>query len=435
MIGKYPGNGLQDALKPQRRMPDPRNPIHGAVVGVVTNNTDAEWHLDPKSKGRVKVRFPWLHDDVESHWARVAQPYAGDGRGTYWMPELGDEVCVIFEGGDINNPYVLGGIWNGPDVPPAPGNPDGKDDTKIWQTRNGHKFVFEDHPGGERITLTDGPGSRHLVIDVVGDTITLTAAPGDITFEAPQENIKFECVDLEIDVRRDSTWTHDTTRSDHCTDRVETVSGPDVLNIGQSWNIVTQNATVAPQASSTTLEKVGNQVTGDLRMAGDVRDLTSTTIERLSAPEQTQAAKVTMKVEDTFTHIVDGIAEVVFDEQTVEAKDVMFAAAKTCEVQGGDIEVKGKSAVTVRAGKIEFGPGGPTQPEMLEERRKDWVEMQFFGSGGEALAHEPYTISLPDGIKKRGKLSPQGHVRLTGIASGTVSILLNQYDRPLCSLS
>ncbi|MCB9527359.1 MAG: hypothetical protein H6701_03020 [Myxococcales bacterium] len=430
MRRKYPDDGLMAALQTRRPLPDARNPIHGAVIGVVTNNTDAEWHLDPTSRGRVKVRFPWLHDTVESHWARIAQPYAGNGRGTYWIPEVGDEVCVIFDRGDINHPYILGGIWNGPDVPPPPGNPDGKDDTKLWQTRNGHKIVFEDHPAGERITLTDGPGSRHLVIDVVQDTITLTASPGDITFEAPQESIKFECVDLEIDVHRDSTWTHDTTRSDHCTDRVETITGPDVLQIGQSWNIVTKNAAVAPQQSRTTLEKAGNLVTGDLRLAGDRRDLTSTTIKRLSAPEQTQAAKVEAKVDDTFTHMVDGIAEIHFDEQTIDAKDVMFAAAKTNEMQGGDIKVEGKSAVTMRAKKIELGPGGPTQPEMVEDRKKDWIEIRLVDHEGEPVANEKYRLKLPDGTVKEGTLDSQGKARVDGVLPGSAEVRFPELQQP-----
>ncbi len=86
---------LSDGLRPQR-MPDARNPIHGVVVGIVTNI------VDPKSWGRIKVRYPWCHDDVESNWARIAQPYAGKGRGTFWLPEVGDEVCVAFDGGDLN---------------------------------------------------------------------------------------------------------------------------------------------------------------------------------------------------------------------------------------------------------------------------------------------------------------------------------------------
>lgn len=402
---------LSDGLRPQR-MPDARNPIHGVVVGIVTNI------VDPKSWGRIKVRYPWCHDVVESNWARIAQPYAGKGRGTFWLPEVGDEVCVAFDGGDLNHPYILGGIWNGPDIPPPPGNPDGRDDTKLWQTRNGHKLVFEDHPGGERITLTDGPGSRHLVIDVAGDTITLTAAPGDITFEAPQENIKLECVNLEIDVRRDSTWSHDTTRSDHCTDRIETVTGPDVLKIGQTLAVVTKNAAIAPQTSSTTFEKVGNQVTGNLHMAGDTRDLTSTTIKRLSAPEETQAGKVELKVKDTFTHIVDGVADVHFGTHTIEAKDVMYVAKKAAEIQGGDIKIEGSSAVTMLASKIDLGPGGPTLPGQVEERKKDWIEIRLVDDQGEPMADESYTMRLPDGTERSGQLDRSGRVRVDGILPG-----------------
>lgn len=402
----------------QKRMPDPRNPIHGAVVGIVTNI------VDPLSWGRIKVRYPWVHDVVESNWARIAQPYAGDGRGTFWLPEVGDEVCVVFDGGDPNNPYILGGIWNGPDVPPPPGNPDGKDDTKVWQTRNGHKLVFEDHPNGERITLTDGPGSRHLVIDVVGETITLTATPGDITLEAPQENIKLECVNLEVDVRRNSTWTHDTTRSDHCTDRIETITGPDTLKIGQTLAVVTKNAAIAPQQSTTTLDKMGNQVTGNLHLAGDKRDLTSTTIKRLSAPEETQAGKVEMKVDDTFTHVVDGVADVHFGQTTVEAKDAAYAAKKTAEVQGGDVSVEGGAAVTMLAGKIDLGPGGPTQPGQVEERKKEWVEFTVVDGAEQPLADLAYEIRLPDGSTRSGRLDSGGRVRLDGIPGGSCRLSL-----------
>lgn len=409
----------------RRRMPDARHPIHGAVVGIVTNITD------PEALGRIKVRFPWLHNDVESNWARIAQPYAGAGRGAFWLPEIGDEVCVVFDGGDPNHPYILGGVWNGPDVPPPPGNPDGRDDTKCWQTRNGHRLMFEDHPHGERITLADGTGARHLVIDVVGDTITLTASPGDITFEAPQESVKFECVDLEIDVRRDSTWTHDTTRSDHCTDRVETITGADTLNIGQTLAVVTKNATIAPQQSTTTLEKVGNQVTGDLRMAGNTRDLTSTTIKRLSAPEATQAGMIEVKVDDTFTHVVDGIAEVHFEQTTVEAKDVMYVAAKTTEVLGGDIKVEGASAVTMLASKIDLGPGGPTQPGQVEERRKDWIEISIVDVYGDPLSNEEYAVRLPDGSERRGQLDARGKARIDGVAPGAYQVYLPRLRMPM----
>ena len=72
----------------------------GVVVGIVTDNDD------PERLGRVKLRFPSLSADYESHWARVAAPGNGASRGTVWIPEVNDEVLVAFEGGDRQRPFV-----------------------------------------------------------------------------------------------------------------------------------------------------------------------------------------------------------------------------------------------------------------------------------------------------------------------------------------
>ena len=83
--------------------------FYGVVVGIVTNNQD------PDNMHRVKVRFPWLNQDHESNWARVATSMAGNGRGAYFLPEVDDEVLVAFEHGLIDQPYVIGSLWNGKD--------------------------------------------------------------------------------------------------------------------------------------------------------------------------------------------------------------------------------------------------------------------------------------------------------------------------------
>jgi len=75
--------------------------------------------------GRVKVKFPWLSDEHESWWARIATPMAGGGRGAYFLPEVNDEVLCAFEHGDVRFPYVVGALWNGKDAPPTT-NDDGK---------------------------------------------------------------------------------------------------------------------------------------------------------------------------------------------------------------------------------------------------------------------------------------------------------------------
>src|SRR3972149_536693 len=86
--------------------------ISGVVPGIVTNNQD------PDGLGRVKIKFPWLSDDNETDWVRIATLMAGGQRGGFFLPEVGDEVLVAFEHGDINHPYVIGALWNGVDKPP-----------------------------------------------------------------------------------------------------------------------------------------------------------------------------------------------------------------------------------------------------------------------------------------------------------------------------
>ena len=169
--------------------------VHGLVVGIVTNITD------PESRGRVKVRFPWMDgadDPVESHWARVVGFYAGGSRGAMTIPEVGDEVMVAFEKGDPNHPYVIGAVWNGEHTVPGPGNPDGKNDHKYWRSRAGHDFEFLDTDGGEKIRLVDCSTNNSIVYDTAADTITTEAKTGSIHIKAPKGLLNIECTDLVI---------------------------------------------------------------------------------------------------------------------------------------------------------------------------------------------------------------------------------------------
>jgi len=148
----------------------------GVVAGVVTNNQD------PDNMHRVKVRFPWLSEDYESNWARVATPMAGNGRGVYCLPEVDDEVLVAFEHGCIDYPYVLGSLWNGRDAPPE-SNQDGENNHRTLQSRSGHVVRLNDSQGQETIEIIDKSGNNKLIISTADNSITL-AAQGDITLQS-----------------------------------------------------------------------------------------------------------------------------------------------------------------------------------------------------------------------------------------------------------
>ncbi|MGD9570317.1 MAG: VgrG-related protein [Thermoleophilia bacterium] len=83
----------------------------GVQIAVVTQNED------PDGMGRVRVRYPELGEETEGWWARTTGPGAGRDKGLMMLPEVGDEVLVAFEHGDVRRPMVLGALWNGEDTP------------------------------------------------------------------------------------------------------------------------------------------------------------------------------------------------------------------------------------------------------------------------------------------------------------------------------
>ena len=164
--------------------------FYGVVVGVVTNNQD------PDDMHRVKVRFPWLSPDVESNWARVAAPMTGKGRGTYFLPEVDDEVLVAFEHGQVDHPFVVGSLWNGRDGAPE-SNADGRNNHRTIKSRSGHVLRFNDTAGGETIEIIDRTGGNKIVIDSAANTITIEAK-SDITIKSVTGKLTMQAVGIEM---------------------------------------------------------------------------------------------------------------------------------------------------------------------------------------------------------------------------------------------
>lgn len=163
----------------------------GVVIGVVTN-TD-----DPEDMGRVKVKFPWLSEDVESNWCRVLGIGAGSEAGFYVMPEVGDEVVVSFEHGSISFPVVLGGLWNGSNkIPPeASGTRSGeRPKARIWRSLSGH-----------RITILDTSDNKIEIETAAGMQVILDDANKAITLKNEQSTIKMENSKIEIKTAQDVT--------------------------------------------------------------------------------------------------------------------------------------------------------------------------------------------------------------------------------------
>ncbi|MEU1916139.1 phage baseplate assembly protein V [Streptomyces massasporeus] len=162
--------------------PDRVEPFYGVVLAVVEDNHEV-MAVPPKVPiGRVKVSFPGLSDRFTSGWAPCARPMAGKDMGFYWLPEVGDQVLVAFEHGDLGKPYVIGGLWNA-DQPPPETNTDGANSTRVIKSRAGHTITFDDDKTGGELVIKDGGRGSMITLNATDGSLSISAA-GDLTITA-----------------------------------------------------------------------------------------------------------------------------------------------------------------------------------------------------------------------------------------------------------
>lgn len=140
----------------------------GLQVGVVTDI------IDPAGQGRIKIRLPIINTADDGLYARLATLDAGDGRGTFFMPEVGDEVIIGFLGDDPNYPIVLGMLHSS--AKPAPFTAEDANDEKGYVSRSGIAIVI--HDGNKRISI-ETPGGRKLVLDDGNSLCTMEDSAGN----------------------------------------------------------------------------------------------------------------------------------------------------------------------------------------------------------------------------------------------------------------
>lgn len=167
------------------------NQVNGIIIGLVQ---DLE---DPENLGRIRVTYPYLGDQ-QSDWARLVTPMAGKDRGMFFRPEVGDEVLVAFELGDVRRPYILGSLWSTEDTPPADDGNAKQNNWRFIKSRNGHIVKLDDTDGSEKIEIIASDGARKIVFDIAGKKIQVTCDSGDIEVSAPSGKVKVDATTVEI---------------------------------------------------------------------------------------------------------------------------------------------------------------------------------------------------------------------------------------------
>ena len=168
--------------------------VNGVSVATVINN------IDSTSEARVQIMLPWLPGFMP--WARVAAPMAGMLRGTFFMPQIGDEVLVAFNQGDVREPYILGTLWNTIDRPPMLAPTDAVTQRKI-RTPLGHELSFDE--ATQSVTLASNTFSTVKLDPLKAEISTPLARvtigkDGDVTISAATR-LTLDAPVIEINAR------------------------------------------------------------------------------------------------------------------------------------------------------------------------------------------------------------------------------------------
>lgn len=223
--------------------------IYEPMVGLVVDIKD------PDKLGRIKVSFPDIPGDDTSWWAPIASVGAGKDRGWFFLPELDDEVLVMFAHGDIQRPIVLGALWNGKDDPPDTNG--GSNERRMICSREGSKIIFDDDAG--TLSIEDGKGKGKITISTE-NKITIEAQ-GDICIQAP----KGECNIVADDIKTEGkmNW-HLDTGSQGANMQGKTVQfkgGMSLMVSGMTSNFNSGSANAA-EAATDSCEEVADPVGG-----------------------------------------------------------------------------------------------------------------------------------------------------------------------------
>jgi uncharacterized protein involved in type VI secretion and phage assembly len=175
-------------------MKPPEKKIFGVSVATVLNN------IDCTGEARVQLQLPWMPGYTP--WARLSSQMAGMGMGSYFVPQIGDEVLVAFNHGDVREPYVLGTCWNTMDRPPTLSPSDAVTKRKI-RTPLGHELSFDE--AKQSVTLVSNTMST-VTLDLEKAEISTPFAKvtigkaGDITISA-KTKLTLEAPVVEINAK------------------------------------------------------------------------------------------------------------------------------------------------------------------------------------------------------------------------------------------
>ncbi len=258
-------------------------PRSSAQRAVVLNN------VDPKKMGRVQVKFSWQQtpaNDQEKEkipWIRIAQPYGGNKKGFFVLPEIGEEVMVGFEHENLEKPFVIGTLFHDSDQDPQKQMPDDKwveaagdnkaneeNEVKAFRTKKGHTIEFHDTKEGngfiriygnnksdkgnydiilstDKIQKVDGQNKEDYVLKSADDKAQASQEIKEIDYKAENLRImvKSNGGDIMLDAGEGDIFLKAKNIHVNATgNRTTMITGNDVLGLKGEQHVEAKNASI-----------------------------------------------------------------------------------------------------------------------------------------------------------------------------------------------
>lgn len=181
-------------------------PVAPSCRAVVKDNED------PNGLGRIRVQFDWqiqlseeTDEELMTPWLRMAQPYAGGGKGFSFIPEIGEEVMIDFEGGNAERPYVKGTLYNGVDDVDNKwvSNSNSANQIKAIRTRNGHTIEIHDEGNDGYIRIYDNEKENYILTFSTDEKLIKLESTGNIELYAQNDIIMHAGHDINASADND----------------------------------------------------------------------------------------------------------------------------------------------------------------------------------------------------------------------------------------
>ena len=132
------------------------NSMKGLQIGIVT-----QIEGDPANEFRVRVRLTSISDSAEGVWARLSSFQAGSDRGSFFVPEVDDEVIVGCINNNPDTPVILGKLYSS--SRPAPFSIEAENNIQGIVTKKNTKFIINDDEMS--VEISTDKGNKLLISD------------------------------------------------------------------------------------------------------------------------------------------------------------------------------------------------------------------------------------------------------------------------------